>query len=273
MSLLQLGPIKYGGYNSMQPRRRVRNRSLPIRRDALVVAGRAMLVVAGVALLAAVLIGARMLTAKEEPTPATTLRPTVENQITEAASPPLSTAEVMSDVPRVGVVAGHAGYDPGAVCPDGLTEAEVNMTIAREVQALLTRKGYQVDLLEEYDDRLNGYQADALVSIHADSCDVPGATGFKVARVTYSAIPEAEDRLVECIYREYEAVTGLPRHPSSITDNMTNYHAFREIDFYTPGAIIEAGFLLDDRDLLIYRPKLAARGIAAGVVCFLEGGE
>jgi N-acetylmuramoyl-L-alanine amidase len=109
-----------------------------------------------------------------------------------------------------------------------------------------------------------------LVSIHPDSCDVPGAAGFKVARVTDSAIPEAEDRLVDCLYREYEAATSLPRHPSSITDNMTNYHAFREIDYYTPGAIIEMGFLLDDRDFLVHRPKLAARGIAAGVVCFLE---
>jgi N-acetylmuramoyl-L-alanine amidase len=130
-----------------------------------------------------------------------------------------------------------------------------------------------VDLLEEFDDRLTDYRADALVSIHADSCDIPGATGFKVARVTDSAIPDAEDRLVNCLYQEYEATTGLPRHPSSITDNMTNYHAFREIDQYTPGAIIEAGFLLDDQDLLVRRPKLVARGIAAGVVCFLEGGK
>ena len=66
------------------------------------------------------------------------------------------------------------------------------------------------------------------------------------------------------------AVTGLPRHPSSITDDMTSYHAFREIDRYTPGAIIETGFLFDDRDLLTNRPKQAARGIASGVVCFLE---
>lgn len=174
---------------------------------------------------------------------------------------------------RVGIVAGHAGFDPGAVCPDGLTEAEVNMAVAKIVVELLQQAGYQVDLLDEFDTRLTGYRADALVSIHADSCEVPGARGFKVARITDSAIPEAEDRLVDCLYREYEATTGLPRHPNSITDNMTNYHAFREIDSLTPGAIIETGFLLEDHAWIVRRPRLVARGIVNGVQCFLSSEE
>lgn len=171
--------------------------------------------------------------------------------------------------PLVGIVAGHRGYDPGAVCPDGLTEAEVNYRAALEVIDLLERRGVQAVLLDEFDDRLTGLQADALVSLHADSCMVPGATGFKVARVTDSAIPEAEDKLVACLNQEYGTYTGLAQHPSSITDNMTNYHAFREIDRSTPGAIIELGFLLEDRYLLENKPKILARGVAAGILCFL----
>ena len=173
----------------------------------------------------------------------------------------------------VGIVAGHKGYDPGAVCDDGLTEAEVNYTVAVEVVELLQRRGIEADLLNEYDDRLTDYQARALVSIHADSCNIPGATGFKVARVTNSAIPEAEDALVACINHEYATQTGLPLHPASITDNMTNYHAFNEIHPSTPGAIIETGFLLDDRFILESRPKVVARGIAAGILCFLENSD
>ncbi len=172
--------------------------------------------------------------------------------------------------PLVGIVAGHKGYDPGAVCDDGLTEAEINYNIAVEVVKLLERRGIQADLLDEYDDQLVDYQANALVSIHADSCNVPGATGFKVARVTSSAIPEAEDSLVNCLNQEYGWHTGLTEHPASITDNMTNYHAFNEIAPLTPGAIIETGFMLEDRHLLQYRPKIVARGIAAGIICFLE---
>jgi N-acetylmuramoyl-L-alanine amidase len=257
----------------MHARKKADGALSPMRRQVLVVAGRVMLVIAGASLLAAALISARLFTAGGEDHPATAQVPKSADSETPSAYPAAISTTVFSPTGalRVGIVAGHSGYDPGAVCPDGLTEAEVNMAVAQEVVALLSRKGYQVDLLKEYDDRLTGYRADALVSIHADSCDVPGASGFKVARVTDSAIPKAEDRLVDCLYQEYEATTGLPRHPSSITDNMTNYHAFREIDYYTPGAIIEMGFLLDDHDLLVYRPKLAARGIAAGVVCFLEG--
>lgn len=172
--------------------------------------------------------------------------------------------------PLIGIVSGHAGYDPGAVCPDGLTEAEVNRTIALGVIELLESKGIETDLLDEFDSRLDGYRADALVSIHADSCNIPGASGFKVARVTLSAIPEAEDQLVNCLWAEYAKATGLPEHPASITDGMTDYHAFREIASTTPGAIIETGFMLDDRFTLEYRPKAVSRGIATGIICFLN---
>lgn len=172
--------------------------------------------------------------------------------------------------PLVGIVSGHKGYDPGAVCPDGLTEAEVNYAIALEVANLLARHGVNADLLDEFDSRLTGYFADALVSVHADSCTIAGASGFKIARVTDSVIPEAEDKLVACLNDTYARYTGLPQHPSSITDGMTGYHAFREIADDTPGAIIETGFLLDDRHLLQHRPKIVARGIAAGILCFLD---
>ncbi|OQY47863.1 MAG: hypothetical protein B6242_03865 [Anaerolineaceae bacterium 4572_78] len=170
----------------------------------------------------------------------------------------------------VGIVSGHAGYDSGAVCDDGLTEAEINRNIALEVTNLLEQRGITVNLLEEFDDRLPGYQADALVSIHADSCNVPGATGFKVARPVLSSIPQIEDKLVDCLISEYHATTKLPEHPGSITHNMRYYHIFKKIALQTPSVIIETGFLLDDRFILEHRPEVVARGIVSGIVCFLE---
>lgn len=217
------------------------------------------------------LVGFRLLQFEEKPVfkiaqPAPATRPTV-SALASASEEALPAGP---SGPRVGIVAGHKGYDPGAVCDDGLTEAEINYAVAVEVVELLQRRSVQANLLEEYDDRLTDYQAEALVSVHADSCNIPGASGFKVARVTSSAIPEAEDRLVDCLNQEYGHYTGLPQHPASITDNMTNYHAFNEIAPLTPGAIIETGFLLDDRFLLENRPKIVARGIAAGILCFLQ---
>lgn len=201
---------------------------------------------------------------------------------TATAAAPMPTSEpVFPSAPsatavppkRVGIVAGHRGFDSGAICPDGLTEAEINFGVAQRVVALLERMGYTVDLLEEYDDRLEGYQASAMVSIHADSCDVPGASGFKVARVIYSAVPEEEDRLVTCLKEEYAAATGLPFHANSITYDMREYHAFNEIAPQTPGVIIEIGFMLDDRYILLFQQDRVARGITEGIVCFLEGAE
>jgi len=167
---------------------------------------------------------------------------------------------------RVGVVAGHRGNDSGAVCPDGLTEAEVNERVAELVVQRLAAHGFQAELLDEFDPRLRGYQAAAFVSIHSDSCNVP-FSGFKVASYQWGSA--ASERLVRCLWDRYEALTGLPRHPDTITVNMTRYHAFREIAASTPGAIIELGFLNADRDLLTGQPERVAEGVVAGVLCFL----
>jgi N-acetylmuramoyl-L-alanine amidase len=203
------------------------------------------------------------------PTPPPPTRPPTPGPTITPGGPTLSPTPKPK---RVGILAGHYGpeNDPGAVCPDGLREVDINLAVAQRVVSILQDRGYEVDLLEEYDDRLNGYQAEAFLSIHADACDIPEASGFKVARVSFSAIPEIEDVLVECLYREYQRITGLPRHDYSITPDMHGYHAFLRIDPQTPGAIIEMGFMAADRDMLVNRPDTLAAGIVAGLLCFLE---
>ena len=201
------------------------------------------------------------------------LTPTVPTA-TRTPRPPRATAMASATTTpkRVGILIGHTGpeKDPGAVCPDGRKEVDINLSVGEKVIAALRRKGYQVDQLEEWDDRLDGYVADAFLSIHTDSCEIPGASGFKVARAAASAIPDIEDRLVECLETGYGLATGLGLHSDSITRDMHGYHAFLKIAPRTPGAIIELGFMLDDRDLLDKQPQRLADGIAAGLVCFLE---
>ena len=173
--------------------------------------------------------------------------------------------------PRIGIIAGHSASDSGAICADGLQEVDVNLDIARRVVALLAQNGWTVDLLDEFDVRLNGYQADALLSIHADSCNVPNKSGFKMTRAESGADPVAADTLVDCVTRYYEMRTGLLFDAYTITYDMTRYHAYYEIDRATPAAIIEVGFLLDDREILTQRPDVVAQGIADGLVCFING--
>ncbi len=188
-----------------------------------------------------------------------------------ATAVPEPSLVVTPHTPRIGVIAGHGGSDSGAICADGLQEVDVNRDIARRVVAMLTQRGWVVDLLDEFDVRLNGYQADALLSIHADSCNVPGKTGFKVTRAEAGFQPPSADVLVDCLTRYYAEHTGLAFDPYTITYDMTRYHAYYEIDRNTPAAIIETGFLLDDRELLTQKSDVVALGIADGMVCFIEG--
>jgi N-acetylmuramoyl-L-alanine amidase len=167
---------------------------------------------------------------------------------------------------RIGIVSGHRGHDSGAVCDDGRQEAETVAAIAHHVERRLSRAGAQVDLLDEYDPRLINYAADALVSIHADSCIE--RSGFKIARWELSAMHAEEDRLVRCLSDSYAAATGLPFDADTITDDMTLYHAFRKLALDTPAAIVETGFLGGDWGLIGRRPAVAADGIVDGLVCF-----
>jgi N-acetylmuramoyl-L-alanine amidase len=178
----------------------------------------------------------------------------------------------------IGVVSGHAGPhpdsgldDPGATCPDGLTEAEINAEIARGVVSGLEGAGFEALLLDEFDARLEGFRGAALVSIHADSCAAINeeATGFKVSAALDTA-PDRSQRLVACMADRYGRVTDLRYHPNSVTLDMTEYHTFFEIDSLTPAAIVEVGFLFLDRDFLTKEPDKAARGIVDGLLCFIN---
>jgi len=177
--------------------------------------------------------------------------------------------------PVIGIVVGHwddVTNDPGAVCPDGLTEFQINQDIATRVQQQLIPTGFEVDLLREFDSRLDRYRALALVSIHADSCEYINneATGFKVAAALSNRYPERAARLTACLRDRYARATGLQYHPNTVTDDMTSYHAFDEIDEETNAVIIEVGFMNLDRQILTTEQDKVARGIVDGILCYVR---
>jgi N-acetylmuramoyl-L-alanine amidase len=185
---------------------------------------------------------------------------------------PTPTARLLE---HIGIVAGHSGNDSGAVCPDalgGIREVDVNLDIAERVRSSLENEGYQVDLLTEFDPLLRNYRALVLVSIHADSCQYINdqATGFKVAAAMSTTYPERALRLTNCLRTRYASDTSMSFHAGSVTNDMTNYHSFEEINNNTPAAIIETGFLNLDHDFLTQKPDLAAKGITDGILCYLR---
>lgn len=190
-------------------------------------------------------------------------------QVVENPSAPVARAAI-----RIGIVSGHWGNpdDAGAVCENGATEVTLNYDIALLTRQELEKLGYTVDLLQEFDPRLTGYQAAALVSIHNDTCENlgPEATGFKVAAAVGSRDPNLSARLVACLSARYGTATGMAFHPSSITADMTGYHAFDEVDPGTTAAIIETGFMYMDYSTLTEHKDLVAKGIVDGIICFVN---
>lgn len=182
----------------------------------------------------------------------------------------------------IGIVSGHRGpgqeqaYDPGAVCLDAagdviVTENDINFGVASKVVQYLRQRSYRVDLLDEFDPRLNDYQAAALVSIHANSCQDYGevVSGYLVAKAAAKPSEGPDDQLAECVARYYGPMTGLERR-FSLTVDMTDYHTFRELHPLTPAAIIELGFMRADQQILVEQQDLLARAIVEGILCFLE---
>jgi N-acetylmuramoyl-L-alanine amidase len=248
-----------------------------IRREALRGIQRVLRVVLAIVVLAIVVLGAHVLWRRSRMQQAiATAMPTVpvlsmpSPELTRVLATTPSAGPTVPPPNRIGIVAGHWQHDSGAVCEDGLQEVDINLDVAQRVVALLAQSGFDAEILAEFAPELTNYQGTALISIHTDSCSVPEATGFKVAHVSASVVPETEDRLVACLIERYNQATGLPFHRNSITFDMTEYHAFYEIAPETPAAIIEIGFMAADRQLLTKKPDRVALGIVNGIKCFVE---
>jgi N-acetylmuramoyl-L-alanine amidase len=200
---------------------------------------------------------------------------------------PLPPAEVYNPPgpKRVGLQAGHwlteqippelRGLGPGTY-GGGKAEWEVNLDIAERTAALLRASGVEADVLPTTIPV--EYKAHAFLSIHADGDESGSREGFKLGRAAWSATPEADDRLMAAIAESYAAMTHLPIDPVGASRRMTAYYAFNSRRYChaimpgTPSAILEAGYLTSavDRRILLGDPDAAARGIAKGLLRFLD---
>jgi len=168
----------------------------------------------------------------------------------------------------VGVIAGHKGFDGGALCADGLTEAQVNQNIAEKVVNRLQASGIKTVLLDEFDSRLGNFPGTAVVSIHSDSCQYINeqATGYKIAPSSYTDSLALET----CLEQAYGQATQMRYHANTITPEMTDYHVFRELPPGVPAVIIEVGFLNLDREMLTTNADRPVTGVANGIECYLS---
>jgi len=178
---------------------------------------------------------------------------------------------------RVGLQAGHWRYqeaeyplneEPGASAA-GFAERDVNLAIALTLSRRLSVRGIAVDLLPTAVPP--GYQADAVVAIHADS-GPSYVRGFFVDRPFRSPVAGAEAALAQQLIASHARWTGIPYVPRS-TEDSRSYYGFRAVDPQTPMVLIETGCLTNpaDRAIIAGRPDLVADALAGGIETYLEG--
>lgn len=175
------------------------------------------------------------------------------------------TAEAPAEFPRLRSSVGGSFGD--------VKEVDVTLDVARIVTDLLRERGIVADLIPATVPP--SYIADAFVSIHADADETATARGFKIAHGTYRS--PHDEQLVRSLIEHYGAATGLPWDPH-VTDDMTDYYAFAWFRYdhalapHTAAAIVELGFISHpaDRELLVERQEVVARGIVEGLLRFLD---
>lgn len=120
---------------------------------------------------------------------------------------------------RVVIDAGHGGEDEGAKGPDGLTEKEVVLDVARKIARKLESQGLEVLLtrgddtfvpLESRTSKANDARADLFVSIHANSAPNPKPSGVETYFVSLDATDAAAAQVA---LRENEAFGEAGRQP------------------------------------------------------------
>lgn len=156
----------------------------------------------------------------------------------------------------------------------GKTEWEVNYAIAVETEKILEEQGVIVDILPATVPK--NHWADVFVAIHADGSHNTTKSGFKLAAPRRDMNGKAE-KLLASIEQSYAETTGLGLDPN-ITLDMRGYYAFswwrydHTVHPMTASVILETGFLSNPSDqiLLIENPHIPARGLADGIITYLE---
>ncbi len=155
---------------------------------------------------------------------------------------------------------------------NNVREVDVNLRIVTLVRDILASQGYKVDLFQEFSSELTDYTALVLLAIHADTCDfINGkATGFKVASIGKVSYPVESQNLNNCLIDRYQYRTKMNYLGNTISSDSEEFYNYDEVNDYTTASIIETGYLNLDYRTLTEKTDVVARGIAEGILCYIN---
>lgn len=156
----------------------------------------------------------------------------------------------------------------------GMSEWEVNYTIAQLIAQKLRDNGVEVDVLPTTIEP--DYWADVFIAIHADGSEDRSKSGYKFASPWRDFTGNAE-MLVDLLNSYYGEQVEMEYDPN-ISRNMRGYYAFawwrydHSIHPMTTAAIAETGFLTNayDRSIIIERPDISANAISDAIIEYLR---
>ncbi|MGB9825727.1 MAG: N-acetylmuramoyl-L-alanine amidase [Desulfofundulus sp.] len=170
---------------------------------------------------------------------------------------------------RIVIDPGHGGSDPGAVGPNGLKEAHVNLAVALKVAEKLRKAGVEVKLTRTNDvfidlqprcDIANSFGADYFVSIHCNSAGTPEAKGTETYCYKFGGKGEI---LAKAIQAELIAATGRANRGVKTA----NYYVLRRTNM--PAVLTELAFISNpEEERLLGSPdyqEKCATAIARGI--------
>lgn len=161
-----------------------------------------------------------------------------------------------TDQKVVVVDAGHGGRDPGKVGVDGCLEKDLNLEIAKKVQAILEQQDIKVIMIRDTDKGLyeeqtsnkkvqdmknrcaliNETEPDCVVSIHQNSYHEEYVSGAQVFYYSSSAEGKA---LAETLQSELVSYADPENHRQAKAND--SYYLLKKTE--APIAIVECGFL------------------------------
>lgn len=198
-----------------------------------------------------------------------------------------SSIQVLQEQRTVIIDAGHGGNDPGKIGVDDSKEKEINLQIAKKLQAILEQQEIQVIMTREDDsglyeeqsankkaqdlknrcEQINRLEPDCTVSIHQNSYHEEAIKG---AQVFYYGTSGEAERLAEQIQKKLISYLDPDNHRQAKANE--SYYLLKKTK--GPVVIVECGFLSNWEEAKLLQEEAyqeqVAWAVAMGVLNYLN---